>query len=317
MTKPLTTKLRQFIKLMQESDEQAKWGFESLLKRQDPEQYFDHLYEAGLFDAVRNPSRVLVTEIGAYQVPYWNALPYLEYVARKSGAKNDLVLSEKIMGVIRSVTNARENDGSICDNHHTFQSFANIIGLLPTSAIGASVIDLIPVWLSSQFDTSMVCHTLDRGVITKLLASESPEDWDKAIEILGHCTAIKWVDKTGFNRNYKKPVTIVDDYWLHKLVSRHSATLGNKVPKKTARILLKRLHEVFSRYRSKKTWVWRPAVEDNEQNHKRYRTENIFVEGFRDVLVSWVAQDKLASKRYIAQRLMDRSEIVRRIAIYV
>ena len=51
----LTTKMNLFIQRMMESEEQAQWGVELLLKREDFEEYFDHLGEAGLF--VPDPSK--------------------------------------------------------------------------------------------------------------------------------------------------------------------------------------------------------------------------------------------------------------------
>jgi len=70
---------------MRQGEEFARHGFDLLAKRQEPEQYFDALAQAGFFDAANNSGPVPSNEPGFVQVPFWTALNYLEAVAKRAG----------------------------------------------------------------------------------------------------------------------------------------------------------------------------------------------------------------------------------------
>jgi hypothetical protein len=269
MNSAITSKQRTAIIRMSKNQEEAKWGFEILLKRHDFADFFDFLKEAGLF----SPEYV--------QIPYWSALGYLEAVARLAGENNDRQLARKVMDVIRSVS--RDPDGRSSDNYHTYLKFAEILGLVPVAALTIEDIDLVPVWLNSKYDRGMVGHALDRGVIQSMLASDSPDDWQKACTILRHCTAIFWVDEKGLGKGRKKPVSVIEDYWLKELIKHHAGTFGMKAGMKAARIFRDRIREVFGEeFGDLPTYLSRPAVEKHSQNHSWDGTVNCIVEGLRD-----------------------------------
>lgn len=318
MAEPLTAKRRWFIQRMTQGDEHAKWGFELLLKRPDFAEFFDHLNEAGLFRPECNPTPVPAAEPGYVRIPYWPALDYLQACAKQAGEREDTELARKIMTVVEAVSRAREPDGSVRDNYHTYRVFAEILGLLPMSTITAEDLGLIPEWLESKFDRGIVGHALDTGALRRCLASASPDDWHKACLILRYCTAIRWIDERELGENRKKPVTVVDDYWLKELIEHHVSALGAKAGRVASNIFLERIREVFHEgNRDNAAWLWRPAIEDHAQNHSWNGPENRFVEGLRDVLLSWVDHDIDTARPFIEALLRDEAEIVRRVGIYV
>ena len=312
----LTAKQESFFKLMTESDELARRGFELLLKREGFETFFDTLDEAGLFAPAHNPAPVPVEPAGSIRLPYWAALDYLVGVAKVAGDKHDQALANKVMSVVRVVT--RDSAVRARDNYHTWRKFAEILGLVPLCTVDLEDIGLVPSWLGSRFDRGMVGHALDKRALNRFVASDSAADWDKALEILRHCTAIRWVDATDSGEASDKPVTVVNDYWLKKLIARHAAAIGAKVGNRTTELFLERVREVF-RSESQRAYShsYRPAVEDHEQNHRWNGPENCVVEGLRDVLLSWCKHHPDEVKPLVRELLHDDEEIVRRIAIYV
>lgn len=313
-----TTKIKLFVQRMTESDEQAQWGFSLLLKRTDYEDFFDILNEARLFSPEHNPGPAPADQPGYVHIPFWYALNYLEAVAKIAGERNDCLLADKVMNVVRSVSRARDHDGSIRDNYHTYRMFAEILGYVPISAVSVDDLELIPCWLISKYERGLVGSALDTGLIKKLLASNAPEDWKKACIVLRHCTAIRWGDESGLGNDRRKPVTVVDDYWLKELIQHHSPAFGAKAGRAAADIFLDRLREVFEKQGYKgASFLSRPAIEDHDQNHPWDGPANRFVEGLRDILLAWVDQDALIAKQYISRLFKDESEIVRRIGIYV
>lgn len=144
MKPELSTKQKLFISRMAENQEQAKWGFEILLRRQDFADFFDDLKEANLFSPEHNSGPVPAEDPGYVSIPYWSAVDYLEAVAKQAGDNDDTRLAEKVMDVIRSVSNYRDSDGNRHDNYHTYRKFAKILGLVPTASITTEDLYLIP-----------------------------------------------------------------------------------------------------------------------------------------------------------------------------
>lgn len=315
MTLTMTSKLKLFIQRMKENDEQAQWGFELLLKRDDFEEYFEYLYDEGLFSPERNPTPIPADQPGYVHVPFWSALNYLEAVAKLSGEKNDLELASKVLSVIRG------GSQPVCeanDNYHTWRVFAVILGLVPSAAVTADDLDLIPVWLSSKYDRGLVGSALDKGIMAKYLTSDSSKYWSDACIVLKHCTLIQWVEEEGFTDKRKKPLTIVDDYWLKEFITHHASELGAKAGYDAATVMLERLQEVFTGENNNlPSWLSRPAIEDHSQNHSWDGPHNRFVEGLRNILLSWVDQDKSTAQPYIEKLLRDEAPIVQRVAIYI
>ena len=303
---------------MAENQEQAKWGFEILLRRQDFAEFFDDLENANIFSPEHNSGPLPAEDPGYVSIPYWSALDYLEAVAKQAGDNDDTKLAEKVMNVIRSVSDYRDSDGNRRDNYHTYRKFAKILGLVPTASITTEDLDLIPIWLDSKYDRGLVGHGLDLGVLQRLLASDLSDDWQKASIILGYCTRIIWVEEEDLGRGRKKPVSVIEDYWLKKLINHHARTFGAKAGRQAAQVFYDRTREIFGEeFGDLPTYLSRPSVEDHPQNHSWSKTVNGIVEGFRDVLLSWIDNDQEGATTFVAQILRDENEMVRRVAIYV
>lgn len=318
MSPALTTKQKLFITRMTENPEQAKWGFEILLKQPNFAEYFDHLKDAGLFAPEHNLDPIPSEDSRFVRIPYWSALDYLVAVAKQAGAKKDIPLAQKVMGVIRTVSSFCGSDGRSRDNYHTYMKFAEILGLLPTASIEKEDLSLIPIWLSSKYDRGMVGHSLDIGALRQLLASEAPDDWKKAVIILDHCTAILWAEEKDVSKGRKKPVAVIEDYWFKELIKHHADTFGAKTGREAAQIFRNRLSVIFGEeFGDLPTYLSRPAVENHPQNHSWDEVVNGIVEGLRDVLLSWIENESEGASAFVAEILEYKNEMVRRIAIYI
>lgn len=313
----LTAKQESFIKLMTENEELARRGFELLLKRLDYDQFFDALQKAGLFDPSHNPAPVPAEEKGYVRIPFWSVLTYLTAVARLSGERNDLPLANKVMTVLRSVASWRDPEGKHRENYHTAHKFAEILGLVPTEVLTAADLGFIPLWLKDRFERMLVISALDKGLLPRLLASESSQDWDKALLILRHCTATEWRHANPQEKTEGTPVTVADDFWLKELINHHAGQFGLRVGRKACEIFVERVREVFGgQGRKQYSQLYRPAIEDHFQNHEWQGAENRTVEGLRDVLTSWSEHEPSGAKPFVQALLSDPLPILRRIAIY-
>ena len=311
----LTSKQQAFVRQMAEGEDFARRGIDLLLKRDDFEEFFDPLAAAHIFDADRNPGPVESDTPGFFRIPYWEPLRYLEAVAKKSVEKNDLALAAKVMAVVHNVSAWRDSDGKARDNHHTFNSFARILGLVPTASVTLADIDLMPTWLSGKFNTSTVAFALVEGTLKRFLNSASADDWKKACQMVAHATAIEWADDKF--RDEKRPTTRIQDYWVKEIVKRTAESLGAKLGADAVSLFVQRAREAFSQgVAARYSYICRAAVEEHDQNHSWRGPESWSVSGLRDALLSWIDVDAEAARRFVESMYNDDAEIIRRVAIY-
>jgi hypothetical protein len=312
----LTTNERAFIDKMKGSEELARHGFSLLLERTDFLRFFEPLCDVGLFSPERNPAPEPAPEPGYVRIPYWSALDYLLKIAKQSGATNDLLLANEVMKIVRGVSQWREPDGQVRHNHNTARRFTEILGSLPTSAVSEADVDLLATWLNDRFERVLVAVAINETLLPHLLTSSRAEDWDKAVRVLEHATAITWVEEPGTKTRTARAV--LDDYYLHQLLNRHVRTLAAKRPQGTVRLLEGRVRDVYATDLHKTfSSIYRPAIEDNEQNHGFRSAENRTVEALRDALLTWAANEPGRAEAYVGVLLRSDLEILRRIAIYV
>ncbi len=310
----LTTAKKRFIQLMGQSDEHAQWGFEALLKRVDFVNFFDALKAEGLFSFERSPKPILAEKPGLFRVPYWAALDYLVACANAAGSNEDDLLARKILDVVISVSGGIEDDGSIRDNYHTYSKFAEILGLLPLGVITLDDIRVVPNWLKSKFDSGLVASALDVGVFKKCLESPNEQDVEKACLLLEYCTELK----PATSDTDRDLATVVDDYWLKELITHHARAFGIRAGSQSAEIFLRRLNELFAAKQMKNgSWLSRPAVEEHQQNHDWGGPINRFVEGLREVLLSWVEKSPAQPMSLLKEMLRSETEIAQRVAVFI
>lgn len=317
MTNGLSAKLESFFEMMGQGDEFAQHGFDLLVKRGEPEKYFDALKERGFFDPARNSGPVPSTNPGFVHIPIWHAVTYLQAVAKRAAETNDDTLSEKILQVIRDVSNFRDSkSGEPTDNFQTYFRFADIMGSLPVRCVKLDDLRLIRTWLSSKFDRAMIAHSLGKGLLKGLLASGTEQDIKKACVIVEECMAFEWSseERRGLT---KELVTLADDYWLKEMLNAYARELGEKAGGDAVSIFERGLRAIFSdERRSYGSTLWRPAIEVSAQNLDWHGVENRFVEGMRDTLEGWLDAKPEVAAEYVANALKDESEIIRRIALH-
>jgi hypothetical protein len=301
---------------MKESEELARHGFSLLLKRSDFLRFFEPLRDAGLFAPERNPGPEPALEQGYVRIPYWSALDYLVQIAKQAGATNDLALANQVMEIVRTVSQWREADGQPRQNYQTARRFTEILGHLPTSAVTKADLDLLATWLSDRFERMLVAVAIDETLLPHLLASTSAEDWDKALTVLRHATAITWVEEPVLKSRTAR--TIIEDYWLQQILVHHVQPLAVKLPRDTTQLLEGRVRDVYATELHKEhSIIYRPAIENNEQNHEFRSAENRTVEALRDALVTWATSEPKAAESYLQSVLHSDLEILRRIAIHI
>lgn len=310
----LTANQESLVELMTKSDEHAQRGFQLIVSKAGAEVFFDAIDAVGLFAPDKAPGPVPAEEPGYVHIPYWPALDYLLCLAKISGERGDAELAEKVMRVVRGVSQFRDEGPR--ENYHTYRIFAKIIGLVPREVLKEEDIDLIPGWLYGKFDRSLVASELSKGLVSNLLESESQKNWEMACTILWHCTALIRGDDVPPRRRSKDLATVVDGYFLKEILKKHAEPLGRKAGNVAASLFIERIKEAFDGD-SSPSYMRRPAIEDHEQNRSWHEAENCLVDSLRDILLSWISTDPGNARDFVSKMLGDRQDIIRRIGLYL
>lgn len=312
----LTASQQSFIDIMKKSDELAWKGFQLLLQRTDYPGFFDVLRDAGFFAPAKNPGPVPGERENTVRIPFWAPLGYLKAVAKQAGKENDTPLAAKVMNVVRDVSAWRDDNREPRRNYQTNRTFAEIFGLVPTSAVSHSDVDLLEQWLNDPYERMLIADALDRGVLSRFLGSANPDDWKKAVRVLYHLTTIAWQQDA--DERDAVPSSVVDDFSLGEFLKHHAKQIGGKAGRDAAKVMIERVREVFSTpMRRDYSSLFRPAVEDNGQNYRWRSVENRVVEGLRDVLLGWSDEDPKSARAAIERMLRDDLQMIRRVGVYV
>lgn len=312
----LTSNQKSFIERMTTGENFAREGFELLSKRDDAEKFFDALHERRLLDPSQNSGPKPATQPDSYYEPYWAALDYLLAVAKKADAINDVALGNKVMGVVRTVSTWKDPETNVIrENSATFWRFAEILGQVPTACVTAEDIQLVAVWMSARFNRGMAGHALVQFAIPHFLNGETVDDKEKACLLLWECSAFRWQDGGRFNHEVE---LVLESHWFEQLLARYAKDFAIKAGARSADIFYRRLTDLFAHEKRRATsTLWRPAVEAHQQNRRWHEVENRLVDGLRDILNAWVDTGDDAAANFVAAKLQDKTEMVRRVAFHV
>ena len=139
--------------------------------------WFSFLKAEGYFDPEKNPEPVQVKE--GFQIPYWEALGYLEKLSIQISQGNETELTDELLGIIKNVSEHPK------DNYRTWYLFIKILSNIPNEKIPIEILHFIPVWLTGRFDTMLQTSELCDKLLPKFL-NDAPTkaDIEKAELIL-------------------------------------------------------------------------------------------------------------------------------------
>jgi len=233
----LTPKEEAVLKLIKEDSAYENYFF----KRVSDIKWFYPLKEKGYFSPEKAPG-VKPAEKEGYYVPQWNILSYLERISKKVNIEGNEKYVDELLTIISEVSKYKDSKGQLIDNYRTWHSFVNILSSLLNSKITHEIIDLIPIWLSSKFDTTLPGVEIIRKLLPKFL-TDNPKDIDKAEKIIGYITSTK----TLISRDKHKVELLVDSHFLKEGFKKYSEEIGKKCSEKVIKDLEEKVKKILIR----------------------------------------------------------------------
>ncbi len=207
--------------------------------------WFYSLKEKGYFSPEKAPG-VKPAEKEGYYVPQWNILPYLERISKKVNIEGNEKYVDELLTIISEVSKYKDSKGQRIDNYRTWHSFVNILSNLPNSKIIDEIIDLIPIWLSSKFDTTLPGAEIIRKLLPKFL-TDNTSDIKKAEKIIGYITSIKILSLGGEKKKDKKIGLLIDSHFLKEGFENYSEDIGRKCSEKVIEDLVMKIKGLLKR----------------------------------------------------------------------
>jgi hypothetical protein len=153
-------------------------------------------------------------------------------------------------------------------------------------------------------------------LLKRFLVEGNTTDIERACLLMKQLMAYRWLPEE--DRRGRELVTLVDDYWLKRIIDTYAKELGIRAGLLAVKIFEDGLRAIFSDSRlGYGSALWRRAIEDNSQNTDFRAAENRFVEGMRDALAGWIETKPDAAVEYVTRTLKDEVEIVRRMVIHM
>lgn len=278
--------------------------------------WFAPLVARGYFGSDRNPAPRPGKDPNFYTIPHWSALDYLERVSEQCAHGEHRDVAEELLRIVREVT--RPASGMPADNYRTWWFFTKILGNLPTDVVAIEDIDLVGDWLRSRFDTSLVAAEVGKTLLPRLLQSPDQADWQKAVRLLEALTMLREDSAEAGGGQRERRASVVDPYWLKKIFIRSSRALGQRCGDAAVEVLQRRLGEALNRGDDDEySYIWRPAIEDHQQNHSANAGVDVFISALREVLLAYT-ETRPEEARAILRRLFASDvKVLRRIVLYV
>ena len=194
-------------------------------------EWFHPLLNAGFFDASTVPNLIKVD--GGIRFSFWAPLPYLEFVSEEIARGNHSNLSKSLVEIMTNVTDRYLVDDNL-DNYFLWNSFLKILTNLPNSLVPIEVLDLIPQWLNSRFDTLTVSADICEHLLPKFLENPNGDDIVKAERLLINILKLVPIERKSDDPMIKQIlgsgfqyILNIKPFWLNKILYEEKQLIKN------------------------------------------------------------------------------------------
>ena len=241
----LNPKERAVLKLIEEDFSYENYFF----KKVSDVKWFYPLKEKGYFSPEKAPG-VKPAEKEGYYVPQWNVLPYLERISQQVNVQSNEKYIDELLKIIKEISNYQDSKGQYIDNYRTWRYFVKILLKLPNNKISIEIIELIPIWLNSRFDTMLPGSEIAGKLLPQFL-TDNPDDIKKAEKIIKYITSIKIPsvsdEKKKDLKEDEKTELLVDSHFLKEVFKKYSEIISKKCSEKVIEDIVIKIKKLLKR----------------------------------------------------------------------
>ncbi len=268
--------------------------------------WFFPLKNQGYFLPEKAPDAKKVEE-GRYYIPRWNVLRYLEKISEQENIKSDIEYINELLNIIIKISKFENVEGNHIDNYITWHSFVVILSNLPNNNINDNIIDLIPIWLNSKFDTSLTGREIIRKFLPKFLTND-PEDIKKAEKIIKYITDFKTSPTEDVE---EKPELEIKYFYLKEGFEKFSDDIGKKCTEQVIEDLETKIKKIVI---EKEQGTYFSFYEDIEYINKPL---DMFTYILKRILLSKAKNDTKTTESILTRYFKEEYLYFPKIALYI
>ncbi|MEW6409705.1 MAG: hypothetical protein AB1488_06290 [Nitrospirota bacterium] len=278
-------------------------------------EWFDELKKRGYFNPNPDTCPQEAKEKGYYSIPQWNVLSYLEKVSQQANAPGNEKYIDELLGIIKEVSNYRDSTGQHIDNYRTWFYFVKILCNIPNDKIPIDIINLIPIWLDSKFDTMLQGAEVATKLLPKFLTNNL-EDIRKAEKIVDFVTAFKPIplseERAKLLGKKEENKLVIDSHWLKEAFKKYSDVIGEKCTVKVVEDLTKKIKSILKSEEDETYY----SFYDERDHHVTEPLEMLtFI--LKRVLLAKAKSDVTTARITLKQFIEDKYLYFPKMAIYV
>jgi hypothetical protein len=316
------------VDLILNKERPTKYEVEFILKLMQEEHYrnyffkkvtalhwFTVLKKEGFFKPSEKTKPQEAKEKGLFSIPVWNVLFYLEAVSQKANLPGNEKYISELLSIMKDVSTYKDAKGKRVDNYRTWYYFMKILQNLPNERISEEIIELIPVWLDSQFDTTLQGAEISTKLLPKFL-TDNPEDIKKAEKIIESITAIRTYplneERARILGEKEEKRLVVDPYWLNEGLSKNSEIIGVRCSKRVIEDLANKIKGLLKRVED---GTYKSFYEESE--HPADDPLEVLTSILKRVLTAKAKTDVDTGREILGGFLKDKYLYFPKMAIYV
>ncbi|MGQ7299676.1 hypothetical protein [Marinobacter nauticus] len=276
--------------------------------------WFRAFEEAGFLDASSIPAPKSAKQEGYVTIPTWPIAQYLASASEELEEKDDAELVDKFLDFVSSATEhavAHE-----FGNYRVWWNFATILSNCPSDLITEKYLGYVDYWLQDRFERGILAQQIGEDWFVRLIRQNTESSIGLAMKLLDLLYKVEIIDdKSG---RPPKAVLRFETWNAEKLTEKTAHLAGSTIGIPAVEFYRQRLAKTVSELGiDRLSTIWRPAIEDHEQNLSTSDAEDILLTGFRDALLGLVEFSDRESVDYISGLFDCDSYVIRRVAIYV
>jgi hypothetical protein len=230
---------------------------------------------------------------GRTKIDPWTASPFVQRIAAER--------PEVAVDLIQRLSNTK--------NWHAQAVMTGLTQHLSGDQL-REVLPVLAEWMDSDYDR---LGRVAEQLIPSLEQLTAHGDQDTALVLLGELLSPLPIP------NQTSATLRIPDYWLSRVAPVIERLITGS-PQPTYKLLIDRLRaaasacgERYGQYSS----VWRPAIEDHEQNNPSLDDALTFLINWtRDALVAWIATDLRSAAAEVAQLMESTNNLLQRLALH-
>lgn len=277
--------------------------------------WFDELEKRDYFNPNNNPRPVPAEEEGFINIPRWQIIDYLVSTSYELKNPQNEDYAKKFLDLMRNVTiYSKEHSYS---NHITWYHFAKVIRNIPPHLIDLQDFDWIDYWLDDPYETSLVATEIGEYWLPELLSRSFENQEQIALRLLDTLYKVVINDKKYGGYEEKEAVFRFHSWNAMEITKKVSRLSGTVLGLSALSIFESRLVTVLDSLNNDKwSFIWRPAIEEHDQNHGSNGADDILLVAYRDCCLGFAEQHDTEASEYFQSLLEKQYITLKRVAIY-